>query len=1170
MICDVYFRFVAECTIFAQILGISVSKGVEIDSLAVISRHGVVSLLQYDSLTVSFKTIFQNCYSLETGCVDESFRLRCFRVFNQYAVFQLSFDSLTFVHMSDEGGSFTVPVSLGSSLGLASIDDVQFVCTSSSKVVVLAILGKSVSHAWIGRTCTIGSFASVVRVVSVDFGSSQILSNWTFDSLPTESFSIISLSQPRGGLLVIAPDSVSYCEDFGASLTLPVEADMDGCVAVAISDNLVIFATSAPAMDPKLWCAHLVRRSGTFSNVTHIVWEELRGVADPSTSVAVGSDGLILFGSRFGSSFLFQISETEVLLPVPVFAPIMQEEMVLGDLASTPDTAASELISMYQEEIHAFKICKSIELGLLDELEGWGQILTLVVSEGGLVATTSSGSLVSLYSDHPSELLVELNLAGFTQGIAVFETANSHTFFALFGNAGFILLDSTVGIKETLRMNVEAEFGSGAILGCTSGGLLVCENGTFSIFEKRFEKFDFTAKLASCNGENFALLASDNTVRIYHDEVNRVLFEGSVEIVCVNLGGEFGNITTIADVCGSLTMFNVAGEVLFSSKHVSLAKPILLESSEDQEACFSITDVTRRPTEIHPSVEIFASKILIQNAIFTRESLLVILVENRPPLVYRQLSERSFALQLLDFPHLVGPSLSRCNNSSIIPVNDQCVMSVSVSDRGQILAHPIFESGCVAASLFTSQFATQGLVTATHDGKVRIYKLTECERRFGSCFAKVFESTKTRGLQTAVSVAGLAVAEMSREILVTPTVQPDSTNNEIPTSDDTQKPQADETSTNTSFMGIPGELFTLNVFAKYDLEILISKMALLPDEMVTDMCWAESVLGLGPDVLAVGTTMLLGEEHAAQGRILLIRVDMNAVAVPCDASLAISGAKLIYESDKKSAVTVMKDWKGCLVVALGHRFMFYQWDGTAGRLRGCGMYDMCLQITSTCFVRSFIVAGDILRGIHLLRYKEDPVIDVQTGAVTSIAASIQFMAKTPPSYEAQTIVGLNTIRFGNTLGIISVDKYYRIDLHVFSPLHYGQYLRPSIGFQLTDPILGFANVSSGPDFSSLVTGSASGALAQIIPVNEADHHLASSLLGLMVTLLPQIGGVNPRLQHTVMKDKSSGAVQGIESADSLLAFLYLSTPLQAEIASKMKQSIDVLAESVASWLRLRW
>ena len=101
----------------------------------------------------------------------------------------------------------------------------------------------------------------------------------------------------------------------------------------------------------------------------------------------------------------------------------------------------------------------------------------------------------------------------------------------------------------------------------------------------------------------------------------------------------------------------------------------------------------------------------------------------------------------------------------------------------------------------------------------------------------------------------------------------------------------------------------------------------------------------------------------------------------------------------------------------------------------------------------------------------------------------------------------------------------------------------------------------------------SGSVGFVIPVNEGDHHLASTLAGLMVTLLPMAGGVNPKLCHVAAgRDPAAipGAVQAIEGATVLRQFMYLSTPLQAEIASRMKQPIDALMRHIQRWTKVEF
>jgi len=187
----------------------------------------------------------------------------------------------------------------------------------------------------------------------------------------------------------------------------------------------------------------------------------------------------------------------------------------------------------------------------------------------------------------------------------------------------------------------------------------------------------------------------------------------------------------------------------------------------------------------------------------------------------------------------------------------------------------------------------------------------------------------------------------------------------------------------------------------------------------------------------------------------------------------------------------------------------------------------------------------------------------------STAASIQFLAKSSP-YTEIFVKELETLKFETSAGILSVDKFSNLDLSIFSPLHYGQYLRPCVPFHLPSEVRATTYLG---DRRCVVVGMSSGSFGFVVPVNEGDHHLASTLSGLMITLLPMAGGVNPKLAHVAVgRDPTAipGAVQAIEGITVLRQFLYLSTPLQAEIATRIKQPIDVLMRHVQRWTRVEF
>ena len=1107
------------------------------DQVVILSRHSMVSILQYDSGTNGFKTTGQTCYDVESASM--AFRSPFFRVLGQFVVVQLTPDTLTFISLESsysENIYFSVPINLGGPLKLASIDDVQFVSSITSKALVVAILGKSVSHSWIGRSSTIGPNCSTVGVFSVDFQEKRVLLNWTFDDLPTEAFALAALPAPRGGLLVVASESVSYLEDFGSSRVFDSDS-LDGSQVCCVSDNLVLFAN----VDGHTHLAHLVRQPGTFASVTDIVWT--RDLPMPAgmkpTSMCFYSN-MVFAGSRLSSSFLFRVSHTEVLLPISLFQALDTEEAKLDAYG------ASDLVDMYREEIHRMKISSSIELGLVDELEMHGQITSLTGGDGLVVATTSSGSRVSLHSELPAELLAELSgFKGYSTGVCNFSFPTA-SYLVLFGEAGILLINATVGLKESYRIPIKEE--EVLLVALTTDDdhmYIVTEKNLFTLpFGKPelLHVFEFpSASRKISSAKSWLARIEDGTHAVLYDMTSSdavARIESDVELCCIHVSST--GLVTLGDMHGSISVHQ--GEsLLFRSQYISVAPAILSSAlAPELQASLSISDPASRPTELDPSVALFAKNILILSAKFCFNDTIVLSIEGRPVLVYKSLNgvEGPYRLNTMDRPYLVSAPPSS-GDSQLIPVNPETSLFLVAGDRGEVSAEVFKDRDTKCIATFSSSFASTGIVSVSKSGVLRLFKTSALVVRD--------EPGESVGFMSAWSaVSGLAVAEAQTEL-------------HVPDSMEAEEEDEEKEKLRQQAMFGKRQKFIVSVIAPTG-EIRAA-IPLQPFEMVTDLAWANTVLGLGPDVLAIGTTFSLGEEQAAQGRILLVRVH------------PIAEANIIYDSQKGAAVTILKSWKGCLVAALGHRFMFYQWDASAGRLRGCAMYDMALQVTSVAFSRSFILAGDILRGVHLLRYKEDPVLDFQTGVATSMAASISFLAKSLPAPEGHTVVNVGTVRLGNTVGFVAIDKYHNLDLHVFAPLHYGQFLRPSVPFAL-----GFATTAVLPTAfesgsSSLLIGSASGSLAQLVPVTETDHHLASSLSGLMVALLPNTGGLNPRLHHVPLATHSArqiGAVQAVESVDHLLNFLYLSTPLQAEIAARMKLPIETLTQSVASWLVPRW
>lgn len=1228
-------RFVSDVNLHCHVHSIAVVPGDKesCDMVAVVFRHAIVSVLQFDASVNQFKSVGQQCFASDVGAApSSSFVSKFSRVYGDLLVTQFTPQSLTFVHLGAEISSFSIPVKLSATLNLASVDDVQFLASKTGSVAVV-VLGKKEPHAWVGRTATMGSQTSVVRMLSVDVAKKAVTLNWSFEELPTSAFRLQMLPAPKGGFLVVSPDSVSYCEEFSSRITLPVneaggddkpvhflhpedvfDIDLTRSEMAALSDELVVFACSSGDM---LAC-HLVRQSGAFNSVSELVWERLDcAVKTRPSCLTLACNGRSLFvSSRQGTSLLYRISQLEILLPIGVFKSSAEEMRLVQLEQSLAGDELAELVHTYQREVHDGKISHSIELGLADELVRFGSILGLESDpdDGRLLATTSSGDLVSVWSQLPVEVIFELQLKNMK--FLLYTPFSGKHVLVLASGTQTLLIDCGNSIRELGRVSIPGIVGivqratdDGKTVILTSTGIVtvaLVTAKTDSLEVNQLTEWDETLMVKSCaEGDHIwlAVQSGMNAINVMQlscadgsslGQHTLVLPEGrEVTSVSLSVTGENALLTTVSDSAGSLYVF-FNDQLQFCSRFASICQPLLVNedpnSPSDGEYVLSITDPSKRPLEANTAVSLFASKVRISEAKIESVNgklILVILVENRPVMVYMQTQADRFVLLKLDAPYIHQSGAA----SSVVPVADfgghsGLIVAVSqsfslfltVSDRGQLFAHPL-HLGASAVCAFASEYVASGLASLEVSRAVSTLRFlrfrpdVDVHARFPVTVHSIrSEDEKEKDMrfyasQAVASKAGLAVACISDEVdpgLVVPL--PPTEMDEMEAMDggptEPEQPQAMLVS-----CPVPPRRQKHHVRVMHNLETVSAIIDLQPNEMVTGLVWADSVLGLGPDVLIIGTTWMLGEETPAQGRLMVVRVDYAPGVTPPPVALeedsVVAGGKVLFDSVKRTAVTVVKAWRGCVAVGLGHRLMMYQWDGVAGRLRGVGMIDLGLQITSLSFFKNFIVAGDILRGVYLLRYKEDPVMDAH-GNVTSMAASIQLLGKSFP-LQNFSAVNVETIREDSSVGIVSVDTYGNLDLEVFSPVHFGQFLRHSVPFQLPSRTVALLP-ANGAD-KGLIIGTAAGSLCHIIPVKETEHHLAASLVGLMTALLPQAASVNPRLHHVgVGREAVSAAAQTIESIDPLVDFLYLATPLQAEIASRMKQPVDVLTRTVAQWL----
>ena len=268
-------RFITEICLSGQIHSVAIVPSADAasrDSVMVMSRHSVFSLLQFDDACCTFRTVNQGCFSrnsMEDFAIQRTpntaFISSLLRVHNQIAVTRFNESALTFFNVASPdctSHAYSICIKPTEKIQLVSVDDVQFVEASPSGVLTVAILGKVHDDAWVGKPPGSAvppppSNSGCLRIVSIDMVKRSYSLLWSFEKLPSNSFKLISLSQ---GIVVVAPKSLTYCHEFSSSTSVeftldtpakfragtdPFEIDLSHSQSTLVGNDLILFALNS-------------------------------------------------------------------------------------------------------------------------------------------------------------------------------------------------------------------------------------------------------------------------------------------------------------------------------------------------------------------------------------------------------------------------------------------------------------------------------------------------------------------------------------------------------------------------------------------------------------------------------------------------------------------------------------------------------------------------------------------------------------------------------------------------------------------------------------------------------------------------------------------------------------------------------------------------------------
>lgn len=293
--------------------------------------------------------------------------------------------------------------------------------------------------------------------------------------------------------------------------------------------------------------------------------------------------------------------------------------------------------------------------------------------------------------------------------------------------------------------------------------------------------------------------------------------------------------------------------------------------------------------------------------------------------------------------------------------------------------------------------------------------------------------------------------------------------------------------------------------------------------------------------LAVGTGVNTGEDLTCRGRVLLFSLkDKEPGIIPP-----------IYQRSLKTPVTVIGQHGDYLVHTEGFKFFVERWD--KGSFEKVAFFDGSMCITSMSKIKNFMLFGDLRRGLDFVQWKEEEA---------SSTKNLRRLSRTPPSMPC-SVLACDFVVCGKSLGLVALDHLGSAHLFSYSPHSDGregdQLLRSCATFSMGAPCRASLRLQTETGLQSLFMASGGGAFACLKPIDDQAYRTLTTLLGILSTRLPFRCGLNPRaFRHHEGPPALVAPRKNIEDAVLLQSFAFLSSPLQALIAEKMRLSVSEL------------
>eukprot|EP01012_Entosiphon_sulcatum_P038214 TRINITY_DN4940_c0_g1_i1.p1 TRINITY_DN4940_c0_g1~~TRINITY_DN4940_c0_g1_i1.p1 ORF type:complete len:1544 (+),score=246.46 TRINITY_DN4940_c0_g1_i1:1177-5808(+) len=253
----------------------------------------------------------------------------------------------------------------------------------------------------------------------------------------------------------------------------------------------------------------------------------------------------------------------------------------------------------------------------------------------------------------------------------------------------------------------------------------------------------------------------------------------------------------------------------------------------------------------------------------------------------------------------------------------------------------------------------------------------------------------------------------------------------------------------------------------------------------------------------IGTAFLADEDLPCRGRLLLLDVVPAMSPVPGDRRLL-----KLYQDFTKGPITALTAVRGYLVAAVSSKIMVYFFDWPTKRLIIAAFYDAHFFITTMTSIKSYILFGDAVSGMEMLRWREG-------------TRQLKLMGR---DYNPTQATTAEFMVDDQHLAAVGADSQGNVVLLDYNPAviesRNGTLLLPLANMHIANYTTNFltlralrpnADEIGAANKTLLVYGGLSGSICYLAPVsNEASYRRLGHLTHKLYTEVPHTAGLHPR------------------------------------------------------------